>query len=123
MTFLDLHKQTSASPAARLPPSRREALRVCLSSPQDGQEKNANPVQAEEAKLKAKYPSLAQRPGGSDFLMKRLQKGVSVSQRLQHHPEAQTHVAITNKCRLGHVMRRLRTVGLPDCNFKTRSKV
>lgn len=47
-----------------------------MSSPQDGQEKNANPVKAEEAKLKAKYPGLAQRPGGSDFLMKRLQKGV-----------------------------------------------
>lgn len=49
---------------------------MCLSSAQDGQEKNANPVKAEEAKLKAKYPGLAQRPGGSDFLMKRLQKGV-----------------------------------------------
>lgn len=47
-----------------------------MSSPQDGQEKHANPVKAEEAKLKAKYPGLAQRPGGSDFLMKRLQKGV-----------------------------------------------
>lgn len=45
-------------------------------SPQDSQEKNANPVKAEEAKLKAKYPGLAQKPGGSDFLMKRLQKGV-----------------------------------------------
>lgn len=44
---------------------------------QDSQEKNANPVKAEEAKLKAKYPGLGQRPGGSDFLMKRLQKGVS----------------------------------------------
>ncbi|XP_062321471.1 endosulfine alpha b [Osmerus eperlanus] len=42
---------------------------------QDSQEKNANPVMAEEAKLKAKYPSLGQKPGGSDFLMKRLQKG------------------------------------------------
>lgn len=43
---------------------------------QDSQEKNANPVKAEEAKLKAKYPGLGQKPGGSDFLMKRLQKGV-----------------------------------------------
>ncbi|KAM6936379.1 endosulfine alpha b [Lycodopsis pacificus] len=42
---------------------------------QDSQEKNANPVKAEEAKLKAKYPGLGQKPGGSDFLMKRLQKG------------------------------------------------
>ncbi|XP_076862729.1 alpha-endosulfine [Brachyhypopomus gauderio] len=42
---------------------------------QDSQEKESNPVQAEEAKLKAKYPNLGQKPGGSDFLMKRLQKG------------------------------------------------
>ncbi|XP_075996234.1 endosulfine alpha b [Genypterus blacodes] len=40
---------------------------------QDSQEKNA--VKAEEAKLKAKYPTLGQKPGGSEFLMKRLQKG------------------------------------------------
>ncbi|KAM8794351.1 alpha-endosulfine [Eudromia elegans] len=33
------------------------------------------PERAEEAKLKAKYPNLGQRPGGSGFLMKRLQKG------------------------------------------------
>ncbi|XP_015278759.1 PREDICTED: alpha-endosulfine [Gekko japonicus] len=44
---------------------------------QDTQEKEAViPERAEEAKLKAKYPSLGlQKPGGSDFLMKRLQKG------------------------------------------------
>ncbi|XP_068178854.1 endosulfine alpha b [Antennarius striatus] len=42
---------------------------------QDSQEKNANPVKAEEAKLKAKYPTLAQKPGGSEFLMRRLAKG------------------------------------------------
>ncbi|XP_028649802.1 endosulfine alpha b isoform X2 [Erpetoichthys calabaricus] len=42
---------------------------------QDTQEKESNPVKAEEAKLKAKYPNLGQKPGGSDFLMKRLQKG------------------------------------------------
>ncbi|XP_048881294.1 endosulfine alpha b isoform X1 [Brienomyrus brachyistius] len=42
---------------------------------QDSQEKNSNPVKAEEAKLKAKYPNLGQKPAGSDFLMKRLQKG------------------------------------------------
>ncbi|KAL8184774.1 UNVERIFIED_CONTAM: hypothetical protein K2H54_027906 [Gekko kuhli] len=43
----------------------------------DTQEKEAViPERAEEAKLKAKYPSLGlQKPGGSDFLMKRLQKG------------------------------------------------
>ncbi|XP_064804389.1 alpha-endosulfine-like [Oncorhynchus masou masou] len=42
---------------------------------QDSQEKNANLVKGEEVKLKAKYPGLGQKPGGSDFLMKRLQKG------------------------------------------------
>ncbi|XP_064331109.1 alpha-endosulfine isoform X2 [Phalacrocorax carbo] len=42
----------------------------------DMQEKETdNPERAEEAKLKAKYPNLGQKPGGSDFLMKRLQKG------------------------------------------------
>uniref|UniRef100_A0A452UY55 cAMP-regulated phosphoprotein 19 n=1 Tax=Ursus maritimus TaxID=29073 RepID=A0A452UY55_URSMA len=30
---------------------------------------------AEEAKLKMRYPLLGQKPGGSDFLRKRLQKG------------------------------------------------
>ncbi|KAJ8398433.1 hypothetical protein AAFF_G00426880 [Aldrovandia affinis] len=42
---------------------------------QDSQEKNSNLVKAEEAKLKAKYPNLGQKPGAPDFLMKRLQKG------------------------------------------------
>ncbi|XP_043935993.1 alpha-endosulfine isoform X1 [Protopterus annectens] len=43
---------------------------------QDSQEKEAvTPEKAEEAKLKAKYPNLGQKPGGSEFLMKRLQKG------------------------------------------------
>ncbi|KAJ8354621.1 hypothetical protein SKAU_G00221880 [Synaphobranchus kaupii] len=42
---------------------------------QDSQEKNLNPVKEEEAKLKAKYPNLGQKPSGSEFLMKRLQKG------------------------------------------------
>ncbi|XP_050840878.1 uncharacterized protein LOC103824771 isoform X2 [Serinus canaria] len=47
-----------------------------------GQEKQGSekapglsPERAEEEKLKAKYPNLGQKPGGSDFLMKRLQKG------------------------------------------------
>ena len=48
---------------------------------QDSQEKETvTPERAEEAKLKAKYPNLGQKPGGSDFLMKRLQKGVFISQ-------------------------------------------
>lgn len=36
-----------------------------------------SPEKTEEAKLKARYPHLGQKPGGSDFLRKRLQKGVS----------------------------------------------
>lgn len=36
-----------------------------------------SPEKAEEAKLKARYPHLGSRPGGSDLLRKRLQKGVS----------------------------------------------
>lgn len=48
---------------------------------QDSQEKETViPERAEEAKLKAKYPNLGQKPGGSDFLMKRLQKGVLIAQ-------------------------------------------
>nr|KAF6391304.1 cAMP regulated phosphoprotein 19 [Pipistrellus kuhlii] len=39
------------------------------------EDKVTNPEKAEEAKLKARYPHLAQKPGGSDFLRKRLQKG------------------------------------------------
>ena len=34
-----------------------------------------SPEKAEGAKLKARYPHLGQKPGGSDFLRKRLQKG------------------------------------------------
>ncbi|KAL0623890.1 Alpha-endosulfine [Plecturocebus cupreus] len=37
--------------------------------------KGVLPERAEKAKLDAKYPSLGQKPGGSDFLMKRLQEG------------------------------------------------
>lgn len=37
----------------------------------------SNPEKAEEAKLKARYPNLGNKPGGSDLLRKRLQKGVS----------------------------------------------
>ena len=39
-------------------------------------EKVISPERAEEAKLKSRYPSLAHKPGGSDLLRKRLQKGV-----------------------------------------------
>ncbi|XP_062404672.1 cAMP-regulated phosphoprotein 19a [Sardina pilchardus] len=39
------------------------------------EQKTAAPEKAEEAKLKARYPHLGAKPGGSDFLRKRLQKG------------------------------------------------
>ncbi|KAK2919818.1 cAMP-regulated phosphoprotein 19a [Channa argus] len=38
-------------------------------------EKGISPEKAEEAKLKARYPNLGNKPGGSDLLRKRLQKG------------------------------------------------
>ncbi|RVE71708.1 hypothetical protein OJAV_G00054550 [Oryzias javanicus] len=42
---------------------------------QEMEETVVPPEKAEEAKLKARYPNLGAKPGGSDFLMKRLQKG------------------------------------------------
>ncbi|CAG02366.1 unnamed protein product, partial [Tetraodon nigroviridis] len=39
------------------------------------QDKVISPEKAEEAKLKARYPNLGNKPGGSDLLRKRLQKG------------------------------------------------
>uniref|UniRef100_A0A8D2HDY1 cAMP-regulated phosphoprotein 19 n=1 Tax=Urocitellus parryii TaxID=9999 RepID=A0A8D2HDY1_UROPR len=39
------------------------------------EDKVTSPEKAEEAKLKARYSHLGQKPGGSDFLRKRLQKG------------------------------------------------
>lgn len=44
---------------------------------QEIQNKVVSPEKAEEAKLKARYPNLGNKPGGSDLLRKRLQKGVS----------------------------------------------
>ncbi|XP_068131571.1 cAMP-regulated phosphoprotein 19 [Hyperolius riggenbachi] len=38
-------------------------------------DKVISPEKVEEAKLKARYPHLGPKPGGSDFLRKRLQKG------------------------------------------------
>ncbi|XP_063301766.1 cAMP-regulated phosphoprotein 19 [Pelobates fuscus] len=38
-------------------------------------DKVVSPEKAEEAKLKARYPHLGPKPGGSDFLRKRLTKG------------------------------------------------
>lgn len=49
----------------------------CLNPvPQEMQDKVVSPEKAEEAKLKARYPYLGSKPGGSDLLRKRLQKGV-----------------------------------------------
>ncbi|KAM5312354.1 cAMP-regulated phosphoprotein 19-like [Glossophaga mutica] len=39
------------------------------------EDKVTNPERAKETKLKARYPHLGQKPGGSDFLRKRLEKG------------------------------------------------
>lgn len=44
---------------------------------QEVQDKVISPEKAEEAKLKARYPNIGHKPGGSDLLRKRLQKGVS----------------------------------------------
>lgn len=44
---------------------------------QEVQDKMISLEKAEEAKLKARYPNLGNKPGGSDLLRKRLQKGVS----------------------------------------------
>ncbi|XP_040979572.1 cAMP-regulated phosphoprotein 19 isoform X2 [Aquila chrysaetos chrysaetos] len=45
------------------------------------EDKVISPEKVEEAKLKARYPHLGQKPGGSDFLRKRLQKGALLSAR------------------------------------------
>uniref|UniRef100_A0A3B5MKQ4 Atos homolog A n=1 Tax=Xiphophorus couchianus TaxID=32473 RepID=A0A3B5MKQ4_9TELE len=42
---------------------------------EESQDKVISPEKAEEAKLKARYPNLGHKPGGSDLLRKRLQKG------------------------------------------------
>lgn len=44
--------------------------------PQEMEDKVISPEKSEEAKLKARYPNLGAKPGGSDLLRKRLQKGV-----------------------------------------------
>lgn len=44
---------------------------------QEMEDKVISPEKSEEAKLKARYPNLGGKPGGSEFLRKRLQKGVS----------------------------------------------
>lgn len=49
---------------------------------QEMEDKVISPEKAEEAKLKARYPNLGARSGGSDILRKRLQKGVRIIPRL-----------------------------------------
>lgn len=51
------------------------------------EDKVISPEKAEEAKLKARYPDLGCKPGGSAFLKKRLHKGVGVYPRLKPHPQ------------------------------------
>ncbi|KAG8505351.1 cAMP-regulated phosphoprotein 19 [Galemys pyrenaicus] len=57
----------------RLKSEYREVIYLRLF--QEMEDKVTSPEKAEEAKLKARYPHLGQKPGGSDFLRKRLQKG------------------------------------------------
>uniref|UniRef100_A0A6I8NTA5 Alpha-endosulfine n=1 Tax=Ornithorhynchus anatinus TaxID=9258 RepID=A0A6I8NTA5_ORNAN len=65
-----IHNMTAV--CCNLPPDNQSQC----AEEEDSQEKEGVlPERAEEAKLKAKYPGLGQKPGGSDFLMKRLQKG------------------------------------------------
>ena len=55
---------------------------VCL---QEIDNKMISPEKVEEAKLKTRYPHLGAKPGGSDFLRKRLQKGVSLLNLSSQH--------------------------------------
>lgn len=48
----------------------------CPLLPQEMEDKVISPEKAEEAKFKARYPHLGGKPGGSELLRKRLQKGV-----------------------------------------------
>ncbi|XP_054632727.1 cAMP-regulated phosphoprotein 19-like [Dunckerocampus dactyliophorus] len=48
---------------------------MTLEEEREMDDKVVSPEKAEEAKLKARFPSLGAKAGGSDFLKKRLQKG------------------------------------------------
>lgn len=65
--------------------------------PQEIPDKVLRPEKAEEAKLKARYPHLGHKPGGSDLLRKRLQKGVSWSSLIIVFHKIFRHV-ISYKC-------------------------
>ncbi|KAK5619471.1 cAMP-regulated phosphoprotein 19 [Crenichthys baileyi] len=51
-----------------------EGIRT-LEEQQEMEDNVVSPEKAEEAKLKARYPHLGAKPGGSDLFRKRLQKG------------------------------------------------
>lgn len=48
---------------------------MTMEEQQEANDTVVSPEKAEEAKLRARYPGLAAKPGGSDFLRKRLHKG------------------------------------------------
>ncbi|XP_077565512.1 cAMP-regulated phosphoprotein 19-like [Stigmatopora nigra] len=52
-----------------------EVVTTTLDEHQEMDDTVVSPEKAEEAKLKARYAGLGAKPGGSDFLRKRLQKG------------------------------------------------
>ena len=54
----------------------------CVLYLQEMEDKVISPEKVEEAKLKARYPNLGDKPGGSDFLRRRLQKGVRFTPKL-----------------------------------------
>ncbi|XP_078283319.1 cAMP-regulated phosphoprotein 19a isoform X1 [Rhinoraja longicauda] len=54
--------------------SRRGDAAAAARERQEMEDTVISPEKAEEAKLKLKYPKLGQKPGGSEFLRKRLQK-------------------------------------------------
>ncbi|KAJ8247861.1 hypothetical protein GJAV_G00251370 [Gymnothorax javanicus] len=53
----------------------RTADETSTEEQQEMEDKVISPEKMEEAKLKARYPNLVAKPGGSDLLRKRLQKG------------------------------------------------
>ncbi|XP_016117888.1 cAMP-regulated phosphoprotein 19-like [Sinocyclocheilus grahami] len=60
---------------------------------QKDEENKICPEKLEEAKLKSKYPHLGNKPGGSDLLRKRLQKGVRFIQC-----SLSAHIGRVNNC-------------------------
>ncbi|XP_037685077.1 alpha-endosulfine-like [Choloepus didactylus] len=74
--FLDPTTLHNSGPAIRQKQEEENPSEGTSEEKQDTREKEGILSETgEEAKLKAKYPSLEQKPGGSNFLMKRLQKG------------------------------------------------